>query len=198
MIEVLAYLMAAGAGVGDLSAAPDTIPSLDEVRSWTEDDWNPALASGMVLQATAGMPLAESASWIQLLSVFDRVGPQASMLALEVVATSGEGSAVSISAISDSAIEALSEEDRGPILALLALVTERTDPIRASDLREEFLRNHPQELEVPEITVRQGRWLLTIDDRREEGVTLLQDFIVDNPSHPVAPEARRLVELQRQ
>jgi hypothetical protein len=50
---------------------------------------------------------------------------------------------------------------------------------------------------MPELAFRHARWLVSMGSRREEGVRLLEELIVNFPSHPIAPEARRIYQLER-
>jgi len=85
----------------------------------------------------------------------------------------------------------------GALLALAALLAERDDPARAAELRVRLMAEAPDAIEIPEIKLRHARWLLSIDSRREEGYRLAEDLIVEGPDHPIAPEARRLLQVER-
>jgi len=185
-----------GAALG-FAFAPDSLPTLAEMRGWSSAEWEGGPAAAAILQIMQTRPPTEATRWIHLLTVLDRVGPVAAPVALEAVARADEGAAdESVKAVLE-VVEGLEHTDQGPLLALAALLGEVTDPTGSAELRSRVIVQHPDEPEVPELRLRHARWLLSINARRDEGFAFLEDLIVDHPEHPIAPDARRLLQLER-
>ncbi len=192
-----AVLLVLPVGAEGAAPAQDSIPSLAEVRGWSEEEWDPGAAVGAVLGVAMSLAPGEATPWIHLVTVLDRVGPAAALPAVEAVALATEGSGSSALELLEARVELVPLEDRGPLLALAALLGERVEPVRASEHRLRVIRDFSDAAEVPELRLRHARWLLSIEARREEGFAFLEELIVDLPEHPIAPEARRLLQLER-
>ncbi len=79
-----------------------------------------------------------------------------------------------------------------PLLALAAALADPVDPRTGAEIRERIVRDWPDAREFPEAALRLARHLLADPERAPGGLTLLEELLVRRPSHPVAPEARRL------
>jgi hypothetical protein len=77
-------------------------------------------------------------------------------------------------------------------MALAAHLADLEDAARAAEIRRLLVTAHPEAGEAPEARLRRARYLLNQDDSRAEGLALLEELIVSDPEHPMAPEARRL------
>lgn len=180
-----------------VAPASDTLPTLAEMRGWTSAEWETGPAAQAILRIMEARPPTEATRWIHLLTVLDRVGPLAAPAAFEAVARAEEGETDDAVKAVLEVVESLEHADRGPLLALAALLGETGDPTGAAELRSRVIAEHPDEPEVAELRLRHARWLMSINARREEGFRFLEDLIVDHPEHPIAPEARRLLQLER-
>jgi len=191
-----------GAGVPPGAAegfelAPDSLPTLADMRGWNSAEWESGPAAAAIVQIMQARPPTEATRWIHLLTVLDRVGPAAAPVALEAVARADEGAADDAVKAVLEVVETLEPPDKGPLLALAALLGEVSDPTGSAELRSRVITHHPGEPEVPELRLRHARWLLSINARRDEGFAFLENLIVDHPEHPIAPDARRLLQLER-
>jgi len=184
-------------GTAVVDVAPDSLPTLAEMRGWSSGEWETGPAAAAILKIMETRPPTEATRWIHLLTVLDRVGPVAAPAAFEAVARADEGATDDAVKAVLEVVEGLEPADQGPLLALAALLGEVSDPTGAARLRSRVIANHPDEPEVPELRLRHARWLLSINARRDEGFSFLEDLIVDHPEHPIAPEARRLLQLER-
>jgi len=175
----------------------DTLRTIDEIAG--------ALATGgdraAVLEALslrAASPVPERATlWIQVLSVVERTGAEASAAAVRAAGLGDLRQGSEGARLIQATLERAPRQDHPPLLALGALLTEEVDPLLAAELRERLLTGFPEGPERPEILFRQARWLVSIDARRGEGLSLLEDFIVAYPTHPLTPEARRIFQQAR-
>ena len=180
-----------------VAVAPDSLPTLAEMRGWTSAEWETGPAAEAILRIMETRAPTEATRWIHLLTVLDRVGPVAAPAAFEAVTRADEGETDDAVKAVVQVVESLEHADQGPLLALAALLGEVSDPTGAAELRSRVITDHPDEPEVPELRLRHARWLLSINARRDEGFDFLEDLIVDHPEHPIAPEARRLLQLER-
>lgn len=188
----------AGAGVGGLAEpAADTVPSLEELAGWVGPGGDPALAGEGILRLMEARPPEARAPWIHLLALVQRLTPEGAVLAVHGVGLADGGNGIAAADRIEGGTDALSESDRGSLLALAAILVESDDPTRAAEFRSTALASTPELPEAPELMLRQGRWLLSIDTRRDEGITMVEDMIVAWPDHPLAPEARRLLQAER-
>ena len=139
----------------------------------------------------------EATLWVQVLVIMERVERDAGALAVRAAALAAVGSGSAGAEMIVQALPELSAEDWPVFLAFAAVLAEAEEPLRAAELRERFLQEHPDAPQRPEIAFRHARWLVSIDARRAEGVRLLEDLIVEVPNHPLAPEARRVYQMYR-
>jgi hypothetical protein len=175
----------------------DTVPNLDEIIAWAGPGGDPVKATEAIRAIVGERESLEATSWVHLLALLGRVGPVSAPMAIRAVAEAeSENDAQFLDGFLD-AIGTLPPADRGPLLALAALLAEAPDPSRAAELRVRVMTEAPNTVEIPEIKLRHARWLLSIETRREEGFRLAEDLIVEGPDHPLAPEARRLLQVER-
>jgi hypothetical protein len=179
------------------SASADTIPNLEELVAWVGPEGDPARATEEIRAIVSDREPLEATNWIQLMVLLNRIAPASAPMAVRAVALADAGADQAAVDVLVEGIGEAAEADRGSLLALAAFLAEETDPTRASELRVSVMEEAPEALEIPEIRLRHARWLLSIDARRDEGFRLAEDLIVDFPEHAIAPEARRLVQLER-
>ncbi|TVP57753.1 MAG: hypothetical protein EA351_05200 [Gemmatimonadales bacterium] len=79
-----------------------------------------------------------------------------------------------------------------PLLALAAALADPVDSEAGGELRDRIVRDWPDAREFPEAALRLARHLLADPERAPRGLSILEELVVRRPSHPVAPEARRL------
>lgn len=187
---------ASGRSLGTVTAA-DTILTVDELARELGPGGNQTLGRGG-LRALADSAAADEATlWAQLLVITERADVSSAPVAVRAVALGVTGLGPEGAEVLVKALPGIRAEDRAALLALAVLLAERDDPLRAAELRERFLAEYPDAPEMPEVALRQARWLVSINSRREEGVRLLEELIVKVPNHPVIPEARRIYQLHR-
>lgn len=186
------------AGPGSAILLPgDTVPNLDEIVQWAGPGGDAEKASDAIRTIVTERESLEATNWVHLLALLGRIEPASAPVAIRAVAYADAGDD---SRAVDLLVEGMGvgpESDVGALLALAALLAERDDPARAAELRVRLMAEAPDAIEIPEIKLRHARWLLSIDSRREEGYRLAEDLIVEGPDHPIAPEARRLLQVER-
>ncbi len=158
---------------------------------------DPAAATQGILSLAEAAEADEATLWVQVLVIMERVERDAGALAVRAAALAAVGSGSAGAEMIVQALPELSAEDWPVFLAFAAVLAEAEEPLRAAELRERFLQEHPDAPQRPEIALRHARWLVSIDARRAEGVRLLEDLIVEVPNHPLAPEARRVYQMYR-
>jgi hypothetical protein len=178
-------------------APRDTISALETlVRDAGPGGDAARAAEGIRAIVSSREPLAAT-PWIHLLAMLARIEPASAPVAIRAVALADAGNPSGGADALLGGLGSAAEGDRGSLLALAALLAEEADPTRAAELRVRVMEEAPEAIEVPEIKLRHARWLLSIEARREEGFRLAEDLIVEGPDHPIAPEARRLLQVER-
>ena len=177
------------------ASAGDTIPTAAEVaRLLSAHDSRDLGLQAIVLRATS-LPTDRATLWIQLLATAERTGPEAGGLAARAVARADERDVPGgVALLLEGLGGGVSDGDRSALLALATHLLTESDPARAAELRRQLIREWPEALEVPEAQVQLARHLLDQggDAAREEAVEILEALLLRRPSHPLAPEARRL------
>ncbi|MEX0856317.1 MAG: hypothetical protein WD056_01990 [Gemmatimonadota bacterium] len=181
----------------DWTQAADTIPTIDELVEQVGPGGDPALAGEGILQIAASRDAPAASNWIHLLTLLSRIDPLSASVAVRAVAFADEGDAGRGATEIEEGLPTLPGADVGPLLALAALLAEESDPTRAAGYRVRVMEEAPNAIEVPEMMLRHGRWLLSIDQRREEGFQMIEELIVAWPTLPLTPEARRLLQVER-
>ncbi len=182
---------------GGLTATPDTLPSTEELARRFGPEGDRAAGLEGIRLHIAQRSSEGATLWLQLLATVDRIDARLAPAAVRAVALGEEGMGVQGAELISETLDDADCEDRPPLLALAALLSEEDDPEIAAALRGRLLKEHSDAFEVPETRFRQARWLLAQEERREEGLDLLETLIVEGPNHPVAPEARRLFQQER-
>ncbi len=184
-------------------AAPDTVPSPEEVIRLLSAEGTRAEGLQAVAARAISLPTDRSTLWVQLMATVERTGLEAGVLAARAVVRADDRDAASgvglllegVDGGIDGASDAgLPEEDRAPLVALAAHLAADGTPDRAVELRRRLLQEWPDALEAPEAQVELARHLLHQGGAgaREEAFELLEGLLVRRPNHPLAPEARRL------
>ena len=182
-----------GGMAGGVSA--DTIPSAEEVARLlgAQDSRDQGLQA--ILLRASSLPTDRATLWIQLLATVERTGVEAGGLAGRAVARAdGRDAPGGVTLLLEGVEGGLPEEDRAALLALASHLLAEADPARSAELRRHLIREWPEALEVPEAQVQLARHLLEqgSEAAREEAVEILEALLLRRPSHPLAPEARRL------
>jgi hypothetical protein len=198
-VTVLPLLLAALVSESSVptKASADTILTVEELARELGPGGDAAMGREGLRALAARATAREATLWIQLLSVVERVGTPSAAAAVRAVGLAIGGEAPEGAESLVGFLESSPEEDRATLLALAALLAEEEEPLRAGELRHEFLEMHSDAPEMPELALRHARWLVSIEARREEGVRLLEELIVQVPEHPVIPEARRIYQVER-
>lgn len=180
-------------GPGEFSG--DTIPSAAEVvRLLSSQDSRDLGLEAIVLRATS-LPTDRATLWIQLLATAERTGVEAGGLAARAVARADERDPPGgVALLLESLGGELPERDQSALLALATHLLAERDPARAAELRRQLIQEWPEALEVPEAQVELARHLLDqgSEAARFEARETLEALLLRRPSHPLAPEARRL------
>ncbi len=94
------------------------------------------------------------------------------------------------------AIASIPRDKRPPLLAMGARMAEEGRlPVRAAELRERIVNDHPYSSEIPEATLELARFKGSSPDSVDEAILLLENLILSQPNSAIVPTARR--ELQR-
>lgn len=175
------------------------VPSIDELAEWAGSEEDAALLREGIGRRVAMASPAEATLWIQLLAVVESVDSELAPVAVRAVglamdAQGRDGSVLILDALSDEPAEG-----EAPLLALAAHLADPEDPGHAAEIRARLVQAHPEATETPEARLLLARFYLSgTDARREEALRMLEELIVQLPTHPVAPEARRLYEANRE
>jgi hypothetical protein len=183
---------------GSASPGPipgDTIPSAEEVaRLLGAQDSRDQGLQAIILRASS-LPPDRATLWIQLLATAERTGIEAGGLAARAVARAdGRDAPGGVALLLEGIDGGLPEEDRAALLALASHLLTEANPARAAEFRRRLIQEWPDALEVPEAQVQLARHLLEQggEAARGEAVEVLETLLLRRPSHPLAPEARRL------
>lgn len=178
--------------------APDRIPGLlagEAGAPATEADRMAALAA---IQARASALSQESATrWLQLLALVEKSGSEAGALAARAVLAAEEGEGEDGIRALETGLDEVPTDDRPALLALAAHLADPVDAARAAGFRGQLLKLDPDAAEAPEAGLRLARHLAGRGGDPDRAVEVLEALIVANPNHPVAPEARRLLQSVR-
>ena len=174
-------------------ARTDSLPSIEELALWAEQEGGAERVREAILTRIAGLPGPEATIWVQLLSVVEQVEASAAP-AIRAVGMGVESKGLSGSEVVMGGLGAVPLADRAPLLALAAHLAEMEDAGRAEEIRASLLEDYPDAREATEVRLLQAGWFLGGGDRIEDGMRLLEELIVGAPQHPLAPEARRLYE----
>jgi hypothetical protein len=175
----------------------DTIPNLEQIVQWSGPGGDPEQAAKEIRAIVSNRESSSATRWIHLLALLGRIEPVSAPLAVRAVALADAGRESDGAEAIVQGLTTAAAADRGSLLALAALLFEGDEPTRAAELRVRVMEEAPSAVEVPELKLRHARWLLSIDARRDEGFVLAEDLIVESPEHPIAPEARRLLQIER-
>jgi len=182
----------------DSPPPPESIPGLlagDGPGSPTEAERAAAMAG---IRARASTLSQESATrWIQLLAVVEKSEPAAGVLAARAVLRADDGDGLGGARILEDGMDGVSGEDRPSLLAMAAHLLDPDHPERAADVRRRLLELAPDAPEATEARLRLARHLAGPGQDAKRAVELLEDLIVADPGHPMAPDARRLLQSIR-
>lgn len=182
-------------GAVEPQQGPVSGPTIEELATWAGPGGDSDRAREGILERLEARPAgAPSTLWVELLGIIDEVEPPTAAAAVRAVGLAEEGRGKDGAALVMDEVPGAKEEEAPALMALAAHLVEGEDPRRAAEIREGLLEDYPDAREVPEATILRARWLLESEDLKAEGMRLLEQFIIDRPEHPMAPEARRLFE----
>lgn len=152
-----------------------------------------------LLMAASGLPPVQATELLQLVSLLDVLSGDGGRLAAAATIMGQEGDPSGGAALIVQGLEDLPSGDRPALLAMAARMLEaRGDRPGAAGLRERLVSQHPEAPEMGEAVLSLARWRASTPDGVPAAILLLEEFIVDRPSSPSVPEARReLTRLQR-
>lgn len=180
-------------GIDGQGSAPG--PTIDQIAEWAGPGGDPQKAQDGVLAWIQARPSgADATLWVELLGILDDVEPPTAAAAVRAVGLLEEGRAKEGATLVMDQVPTATDDTAPALMAFAAHVADRDDGRQAAEIRERLLETYPDAREAPEATILRARWLLRSDDLRAEGLQLLEQFIIDRPEHPMAPEARRLFE----
>ena len=177
--------------------ADEAAAGVADWAQWAEEEGGLERVRIAIMTEIARSSAAEGTLWAALLTVLEQVEGPASAEAIRAVGLAIEAEGL---AAADRIMEALpgaGPEGRAALLALAAHLAEREDQARAAELRGALLRSHPEAPEATEARLLLAVWLLRTEGREAEALALLEALITGAPTHPLAPEARRLFEANR-
>lgn len=185
-----------GPAVDPAAASSGDLPTVEELAVWAGPDGEPARVREGILDRieARGATGEQTVLWLRLLRVLDEVEPTVAAAAVRAVGLGVERDGGAGSDLLMESLEEASATARAPLLSLAAQLADQEDERRGAEIRARLLEEYPDADEAAEATFLRARWLLGSGDLREEGMRLLEAFIVEAPGHPLAPEARRLYE----
>ena len=178
---------------GELRA--DSLPSVEDLALWVEQEGGVERVREAILTRIMALPSREATIWVQLLSVVEQVDVSSAPEAMRAVGMGAESRGLSGSEVVMDGLSGVPVADRAPLLALAAHLAEMEDERRAGEIRAKLLEEYPDAPEATEVRFLQAGWFLRGGDRILDGMRLLEELIVGTPQHPLAPEARRLYEV---
>lgn len=196
----LVFILPVEAQVDPDRAGPGTrTPGAAELVGLLQaDSTRPDGLAGLLVLAD-DLPAPQAAPWLTLVMIADRVPDtwlsEAATGVLRAHAGDPEGALDDLLALVDSAAanpDLQNEHGIAPLLGLAAGLARSVDPEQAARLYESLLEDHPESIEAPRASLELARYLLDRPERAGEGLALLEELLVRRPTHPVAPEARRL------
>jgi hypothetical protein len=180
------------------SQAVDTIPPPPEaIPGLLASDQGRTAAMTGIRHLAIERPEAEATLWTQLFALASAASSPASVLAAESLVGAVAEPDMDAGARIEARLGEFEADDRLPLLAFAALLSDRVDAARAAVLRARFVEESPDLLEGPaqgfEVRVRLARHLAGPGGDRAAAAEMLREVILAGASHPVAPEARRLL-----
>jgi len=152
-----------------------------------------------LMAAAMGLPPVQATELLQLVSLLDLLSGDGGRLAAAATVQSQKGDLPGGAELIVSGVDDLPPADRPALLAMAArMLDSHGDRAAAAALRERLVSRHPEATEVGEAVLSLARWRASTPEGVPGAILLLEDFIVDRPSSPSVPEARReLTRLQR-
>lgn len=190
---------------GDSAAARQVLRQMDGPAAARERAMlalrgpDPRDARDDLMAAASGLPPAQATELLQLVSLLDVLSGDGGRLAAAASVQAQEGDPAGGAATLVEGLDELPRGDRPALLALGARMLEtQGDRSGAAALRERLVSEHPEAAEVGEAVLALARWRGSSPEGVPEAILLLEEFIVDRPTSPSVPEARReLNRLQR-
>jgi tetratricopeptide (TPR) repeat protein len=146
-------------------------------------------------QAVESLPPAAATDVIQLVSLLGRVGPGSASALGKAAVLSHRGAGVQAVEQLVAEVPRLPVQDRSALLAHAArLADQAAAPERGAALRRELIAQHKDSAERPEAALALARWSAR-SGRTQEAIQVLEALIVERPTSPLVPDARR--ELER-
>lgn len=181
------------AGAGDQGPRAAELVRLIQADSTRSD----GLAGLLIL--AEDLPASQAAPWLELVMISGRVPDSwlsaAATAMLRAHDGDPEGALDELLVLVDSAAadpDVPEGQGLAPLLGLAAGLARSVDPERAARLHERLLEHRPESIEAPRAALELARYLLDQPERAGEGLALLEELLVRTPTHPVAPQARRL------
>jgi hypothetical protein len=205
VLTILAVLLYFGAGEAQTRRLP--VPSstaefdvpgvLDEIAALAETEGGVEEARMALRSHIPGLPARDATLWVQLYGVLGRVEPSVAPDVIRAVRLGQLSEGIAGAELIMEMLPRAGETEAPALMALAAQISATEDADRAAEIRRSFLSSYPDAPEATEVMLSQAQWLLEGEDgedRKEEGIRLLEELIVSMPQHPLAPEARRLYE----
>jgi len=179
---------------GPLSAQLGSrLPSIDQMAAWAAPGGDLARLQEAVLAHLAQERTGEAAAlWVQLFAVLEQVQPASAERAVRAVGLGLDEEGLEGAELLMNGVAGAPAGERPALMALAAHLADLEDAARGAEIRRLLVAAHPDAGEAPEARLRRARYLLDEEDTRAEALALLEELIVSDPEHPMAPEARRL------
>jgi hypothetical protein len=169
------------------------LPSIDQMATWAAPGGDMVQLQEAVLAHLAEERAGEAAAlWVQLFAVLEQVQPASAERAVRAVGLGLGGDALEGAELLMNGVSGAPPLERPILMALAAHLADPEDAARGAEIRRLLVAQYPDANEASEARLRRARYLLGDEDSRAEALALLEELIVRDPEHPMAPEARRL------
>jgi hypothetical protein len=182
------------------SAPGDTVLiPMDELSRNLADPEGRALALERIRSRAAESNGPRATRWSQVLVMAEKGSAEAGGLAVQGVLDAEAGDPTGGARRILEGLDGVEPEDRPGLLFLASHLMEADEPEEAASLRRQLLELDPEASEAQEVRLALARHLARSReaDHRDEARSLLEELVVMAPSHPLAPEARRLLSTLR-
>lgn len=194
-------LSPAGIAVGDPGSAPGDTTSIpmEELPRHLADPEGRTLALERIRMRAAESTGPRATRWSQVLVVAEKGSAEAGGLAVQGVLEADAGDPTAGARQLLEGLDGVDPADRPGLLALASHLMEAHEPEEAASIRRQLLELDPEASEAQEARLALARHLAgrREGEGHEEARTLLEELVVTAPSHPLAPEARRLLSTLR-
>jgi hypothetical protein len=168
------------------------LPSMDQMATWAAAGDKDQLQDAILAYVGQERTGETAALWVQLFAVIEGAQAASSERAVRAVGLGLDDDGLEGAELLMNGVTGAPAAEQAPLMALAAHLADLEEPERGAEIRRVLVAAHPDASEAPEARLLRARYLLEEEDSRPEGLALLEELIVKDPEHPMAPEARRL------